>query len=336
MSSEYDTVSLLMKKIEEIMANIKKPNIIVVGKTGVGKSTLINNVFRAPLAKTGHGEPVTMHLHRIEREDVPIVLYDTRGLELKEEVQEQIKKEIIDVVCASRRGGDEGQYIHAIWYCINAQSNRLEPVEKELITLLSQEIEVPIFLVLTQCFPNRQAQEFLYSLENMNMDIKGIIPVMAEDFEIMPEQIVRAYGLDLLVERTYLEIPESVQKGFANAQKVNLQVKEKTARKWVRAYIASTFATGFSPIPGSDAPLLVAQQVTMLAHVTTIFGMEWDRAVMTTIVSALLGSGTASVAGKTIVSNLLKLIPGVGTVVGGMISGSTAAVLTASMAEAYI
>ena len=44
----------------------------------------------------------------------------------------------------------------------------------------------------------------------------------------------------------------------------------------------------------------------------------------------------ASLAGKTIVSNLLKLIPGVGTIAGGMISGTTAAVLTASMAEAYI
>lgn len=50
----------------------------------------------------------------------------------------------------------------------------------------------------------------------------------------------------------------------------------------------------------------------------------------------MLGSGTASLAGKTIVSNLLKLILGVGTIAGGMISGSTAAVLTASMAEAYI
>lgn len=336
MDNQNDMIKIFMDRIEMIMANIKRPNIIVVGKTGVGKSTLINNVFRENIAETGSGKPVTQHLVRLENEEIPVVLYDTRGLELKEEVQEQIKTEIVEVIQHSRSGGDEGEYIHAIWYCINAQSNRLEEVEEELIKLLSQEVEVPIFLVLTQCFQNKQAQEFIHALENMNMDIKGIIPVMAEDFEIMPGQVMHAYGLDRLVEMTYREIPESVQKGFVNAQKVSIAAKEKAARKWVKAYIASTFATGFSPIPGSDAPLLATQQVAMLAHITAIFGLTLDKAVITTVVSSLLGSGAATLAGKTIVSNLLKLIPGVGTIAGGMISGSTAAVLTASMAEAYI
>ena len=35
-------------------------------------------------------------------------------------------------------------------------------------------------------------------------------------------------------------------------------------------------------------------------------------------------------------SNLLKLIPGAGTVVGGIISGSTAALITTALAYAYI
>lgn len=336
MDNQDDMIKMFMDNITKIMENLKKPNIIVVGKTGVGKSTLINNVFREQLAETGSGEPVTMHLRRLERDDIPVVLYDTRGLELKEEVQDQIKTEIVDVIHASRRGGDEGQYIHAIWYCINAQSNRLETVEKELITYLSSEVEVPIFIVLTQCFLNKQAQEFVHSLENMNMAVKGIIPVMAEDFEIMPGQVMHAYGLDKLVEMTYREIPESVRRGFLNAQKVNIEAKEKAARHWVRAYITSTFVTGFLPIPGSDAPVLVSEQVAMLAHITSIFGLKMDKAILTATVSSLLGSGTASLAGKTIVSNLLKLIPGVGTIAGGMISGTTAAVLTASMAEAYI
>lgn len=41
-------------------------------------------------------------------------------------------------------------------------------------------------------------------------------------------------------------------------------------------------------------------------------------------------------AGRMIVSNLLKLIPGAGTIVGSLISGGTSSILTASMAEAYI
>jgi len=46
-----------------------------------------------------------------------------------------------------------------------------------------------------------------------------------------------------------------------------------------------------------------------------------------------MGSAGAMVA---IVSNLLKLIPSVGTVAGGMISGTTAGLLTTALGESYI
>lgn len=46
--------------------------------------------------------------------------------------------------------------------------------------------------------------------------------------------------------------------------------------------------------------------------------------------------GGATVLGKTVVTNLIKLIPGAGTIVGGAISAGTAGVITAALGEAYI
>ena len=64
--------------------------------------------------------------------------------------------------------------------------------------------------------------------------------------------------------------------------------------------------------------------------------MDISKSFLTSFVSATIGSAGATVLGKTIVSNLLKLIPGVGTVAGGMISGTTAGLLTTALGEAYI
>ena len=58
--------------------------------------------------------------------------------------------------------------------------------------------------------------------------------------------------------------------------------------------------------------------------------------LLKSIVTSLAGTAGATFAGRTIVSNLLKMIPGVGTALGGTISGATAAVLTTALGEAYI
>ncbi|MBQ6543866.1 MAG: 50S ribosome-binding GTPase, partial [Clostridia bacterium] len=44
--------------------NMNRLNIVVAGKTGVGKSTLINSIFRENLAETGMGKPVTAHMRK--------------------------------------------------------------------------------------------------------------------------------------------------------------------------------------------------------------------------------------------------------------------------------
>lgn len=99
---------------------------------------------------------------------------------------------------------------------------------------------------------------------------------------------------------------------------------------------ASAAATGATPIPFSDAAVLVPAQVTMLARITAVFGIPIKKATITAIVSATIGTAGTTVLGKTIVANLIKIIPGVGSVAGGVISATTAAALTAALGESYI
>ena len=82
--------------------------------------------------------------------------------------------------------------------------------------------------------------------------------------------------------------------------------------------------------------MLIPTQVAMIASVTAVFGMNISKSILTGFVSSVLGAGGATVVGKTIAGNLLKLVPGAGTAVGGTISAVTAGLITTALGEAYI
>lgn len=104
----------------------------------------------------------------------------------------------------------------------------------------------------------------------------------------------------------------------------------------VLGYVAATGVTGAIPIPFADAPLLIGEQVAMMAAINAVFKMDISKDTLKSLATAAIGVGGATIAGKTIASNLLKLIPGAGSVAGGAISAATAGAITLALGKAYI
>ena len=71
-------------------------------------------------------------------------------------------------------------------------------------------------------------------------------------------------------------------------------------------------ATAASPIPFSDAALLIPIQTTMITGLYKANGANISRGV----VDGALKATIVSSLGKSLAGNLLKLIPGVGTIAG--------------------
>ena len=329
-----------MDAINEKLKNLKKLNIIVVGKSGVGKSTLINSLFRDKIAETGLGRPITTEIRKIEKKDYPMAIYDTPGFELSEGQQAKVKEEIIELIHKGLATGDINNAIHCIWYCINVGGNRTfdqteinwlkELIEKNKVT------KVPIIVVLTQACPKTKGKQMQTLVEKENLDIIKVIPVLAQDMDFDGEYVAKAYGLAQLVDIMSEALPEELQDTLQNVQKASLKSKKKRSRAVVAAASAVAFGEGFIPIPFSDAAVLIPTQITMIASITTNFGMSISKSVIMSFISSTIGTAGTTILGKSMVSNLFKLIPGVGTGVGGMISGSTASLLTTALGEAYI
>lgn len=325
--------------IAEQINNLSILNIMVAGKTGVGKSTLINAVFKEHLADTGMGKPVTTYMRKITKKDVPLAIYDTRGFELGKEVQAEVKKEVMETISKGLATQNINETIHCIWYCINTASNRIEPEEIEWLRELSMEnqiTQVPIVVVLTQSFSKKKAQEMRQTLLNENLDIIQVIPVLAEDYEIEDLGIIKSYGLETLIKVMGEALPDELTKTLQHVQIVCLEEKKRLAQAAVATAVVAAVGEGAAPIPFSDCALLIPTQLSMIISITVIFGFDVNKSIITALLSSTIGAGGATILGKMVVTNILKFIPGAGTIIGGAISASTAGVITAALGEAYI
>lgn len=113
------------------------------------------------------------------------------------------------------------------------------------------------------------------------------------------------------------------------------ELNEK-AENAVALAVAATAVTGAVPLPFADAPLLIGEQITLMATICGIYGINVTRDGLKMLATTVIGAGGAAIIGKTIATNLLKFIPGPGTVIGGAVSAGTAGLVTLAMGKAFI
>ncbi len=328
----------VLGQIERKMAELKTINLMILGKTGVGKSTLINALFGETRVKTGIGGPVSTDIVRIVADHLTI--YDTPGLELGgDNSMSSLLTQVANVINEHVKENTIDDAIHCILYCVSVPSHRFEQNEADFIRGLQEKIKTqntPVFIVLTQAFNKNDTSELQAHIASFGLKIKAIVPVLATPYYVDEDYTAKPRGVPELAKLISEAIPDSVKSTFDAIQCASIELKKQRARAIMGTAAAAAAAIGAVPIPFSDAALLVPEQIGMMAGITAVFGIPVDKAALAAVLSATIGTGGLTLLGKTIVTNLIKLIPGAGTIVGGAISAATAAALTSALGEAYI
>jgi uncharacterized protein (DUF697 family)/GTP-binding protein EngB required for normal cell division len=314
--------------IDEAIEKIGQVNIIIAGKTGVGKSTLVNAVFKGDLAETGVGKPVTQTTKEYSKEGEPVHIFDTKGFELGN--YRTIISELKSEIEKRKAEGDTKKQIHLAWFCISNDGKRVEKAEIEFINELATEI--PVVVVLTKSVDT--TLDFYNIVKEECHNATNVIRVLALPYET-PIGTIPAFGLEELIDHTYEIVPDIAKAALAASQKVNEKITKKAVDKIIAVAASSAAAVGATPIPFSDAVLLAPVQIGMMASITKVMKIDADRAFLTTLVSSAAGVLGATITGRAVVRGLIKLIPGAGSVIGGTISAVTASLLTTGMGYAY-
>lgn len=333
------------KTLGEISAGIKKPNILICGATGVGKSSVVNYVFSENLAQIGHGLPVTRGISRYQREDAGVVLYDTEGYEIGAEKISQYKANVEDWVNAfgdaainsAKKTGvtqELNNRIHEVWYCISAGNKRVTDMDIDVIQMLKAK-KLPVAVVLTQ-IDTLDAEE----LEAMEAAIRVYCQVDFFRTSASADPTVTAALKDYLQWEELIgwaidHLDESLREGFISALKGNLEAKKRLInRQIIPLYTSGAAGVALTPIPFSDAALLVPIQIKLSLHIIKTYGLDQKLSNLSSLVGSVVVSESGRLLAQTLSSNLFKLIPGVGTAIGTTVNAVVASSFTAAMGYA--
>lgn len=326
------------KALDEISQGIAKPNILICGATGVGKSSVVNHIFGENLARVGHGIPVTRGITKYERDDSGVVLYDTEGYEIGTEKVSHYKSLVESWMTAPGKNDEMStalkNKIHEVWYCISAGNKRVTDMDIDVITSLKAQ-KVPLVVVLTQI--DNVDEEELTAMESairQYCEVEFFRTCVTEDEEVLTA--LKDYlQWDALIEWAIMHLDESLREGFIGALQGNLSAKRTLINhKIIPLYTSAAAGIAMTPIPFSDAALLVPVQLKMSLHIMKTYGLDQTLGNLSTLVGSVVVSESGRLLAQTLSANLIKLIPGVGTAIGTGVNTVVASSFTAAMGYA--
>lgn len=329
-NTEADFIKLLQDLLNQAVKHRGRVTLLIAGKTGVGKSTLINAVFQGEIATTGQGRPVTKDTREYTKEGIPLTILDTRGLEVADykDTMGQLEK----LIRERNNDVDPNKHVHAAWICIVEDSHRVEDAESELVRMIDQN-NIPIIAVITKA---KADNGFRRKVQELLPEVRNVIRVRVKGEALDDGHIIEPMGLEDLIKATMEIVPEGQKNAFAAVQRILLELKLTRSHAAVAAAATLAGGVGAVPVPFSDAVAIIPIQISLLATISAIWGLPLSAAFLGTLVSGSITGPGGTILGRAIVGALIKFIPGAGSVVGGTISAVTAGLITVAFGEAYI
>lgn len=316
---------------------MERGNVLVIGNSGVGKSTLINSVLGEEKAETGWGtKGTTKELAIFESEKIPFRIIDTVGFEpsLIKEMKAigAVKKWSKD----SAKEGHEDNQINVIWFCVEGTSSKLFPkIIKDLSRATSMWETVPIIVVITKSYsvPDREkniemVNNAFAKQKSFSKNLRKVIPVVASTYVLNDNAYAAPEGITELLDATNELMPEGIKAGESDIAVFKLNRKRAMAHGIAGVSTTAAVIVGAVPIPFADAAILMPIEIALVNALGQIYGIaknEESKQFFNSIVEV----GTVGTAAKTALS-ALKAIPGVNlgaSVLNAIIAGSFVAAL---------
>lgn len=294
------------EEMQKVNAELKKELFIaLVGEVNAGKSTTINRILGKNVAKTNPrpGETISIDPYNYEGLE-KIKFMDTPGL--NDPNDENPQKTLAFINQAD-----------LILFFTNAAGTVFSESEKAQFDDIARHNQ-HIIIVLNKI----DAAENIPSLCDFIKEQTG------HHYTVVPISAHTGENIDAL-KHTILDMLKKRGKELLFAK--GMKDKDFVAKRWIVTAGISAGVIGASPLPGSDVVPLTAIQVGLLMKLSSLYGKPLTRKGAKNLI-ILTATKTL---GQTMYRQVMKFIPGAGSLAGGVIASSLTLALGYGVKHAY-
>ena len=254
--------------IKKLKSFNKKPNILICGYTGVGKTSIIQALLGKDLVPDNmigyEAHPMTQDYDRYENELVGI--WDSKGLEPdkgENEFIERTKKYIREV----QENSNVDNHIHIFWYVISAGIGKVTDTDLKIINIFPKASTLIIISKI--------------DIDKRNKTVEAIKKRLIENGNIAEDRIILTtdiegdkIGVNELYEKSLEIMPEAYKIAFEEAQRINIEKaiqmkkeKNKKANHIILKYINEIRIYG-------DINEVNIKISSMLAELSNLYGLN--------------------------------------------------------------
>ncbi|KFI46545.1 50S ribosome-binding GTPase [Bifidobacterium bohemicum] len=275
-----------MRNSEAESIKNQKGNVLILGNSGVGKSTLINAVFGENIAETGFGNKgTTARIEPYENDNIPFRLIDTIGFEPTWFKRRTAIRAVDRWTKASFAGNDQDRQINAIWLCFDGTNSKIfDQTVKAMVHAIGHWNQVPVIAVVTKSYsvPDRE-QNIRIIREAFRkkgvVRLREIIPVVAQTFTLNDDAFAPPEGIDKLLDVTNRLMPEGIQAAETTIHRLRHHRKQWEAQAVALSAAAAAFGIGAGAAKRAQVSaheILISAEIAEIKQIGKIYEMNQD------------------------------------------------------------
>lgn len=305
------------------------PRIVLAGKTGVGKSSIINTLLGQDILETGV-IPTTKEEQetswRTPKGELIVIDFPGFGEAEAATYEKKIREITVSkghllllILKADDRALEKESFFLEQWQKANLDQIPTLVVVNQIDKIAPVRDWSPQSLNLSE--PQTEKEK------NITTYLEYVASLTAfKPFKLIPFSAGESatdkknqYGVDTLISEIFEILPESARTELARLAKEKGGLQERQAGDIIKKYSATAFGIVLAnPLPIADALPLSALQILMIIHLGRLYNIQITRGIAAGLASAV----GATFAGRAAFQLLISAIPGLKNLAGPPLAAS--------------